>query len=102
MSSGSWKPPIGGKQRREKDTSDPDKVLTYRHNKQTFGGRATALSTTALIALYKGEDSDMTSHRLCIACSRLVICCCRSAHQQYARSRQSRKRSSDIHQRVSG
>lgn len=43
MSSGTWEPPIGGKQRHEKDTAHPNEVLTYRHGKQTLGGRARAL-----------------------------------------------------------
>jgi hypothetical protein len=75
MSSGIWKPPIGGKQRHEKDTSYPDKVLTYWHNKQTLVIERRPLSAAALIALYEGEDSGMTGHGLCIACYGFVICC---------------------------
>lgn len=75
MSRGTWKPPIGGKQRHEKDTSYPNKVLTYRHRKQTHIGRATTLERGGFHYFYEGENSGMTGHRLCIACYRFVICC---------------------------
>jgi len=38
MRRGIWKPPIAQKQRKEQGTSDPSKVLTYRHGKNSFSG----------------------------------------------------------------
>jgi hypothetical protein len=51
---------------------------------------------------YQREDSGMTGHRLCLACSRLVICCRRLARQRHAGSGQNRKRLPDIRQREPG
>ena len=104
MSRGTWKPPIGGKQRHEKDTSYPDKVLTYRHSKQTFAAEPRPLSATVSSPL-QSEDSGLTGHGLCIACCwscHLLLATPAKGRQQRAGSGQNRKRLPDIGRRKFG